>query len=171
MQLKPLLQQTLNEMEWEDEIEFDPERETNRVGTKYQIDGQDYLLYVETEDAPCLISCFLYAPFRIPEKRHDDACVLANYFNANTRLGRLAIEGGQIQIGQCIDVEDATPSTTMITNMINTAANVARRTAKYFGTLAFTETPVSEVIKQYDAAVAVAVAEAEGQTEDVPDSL
>jgi len=164
MSLKSLLENTMKEWEWEDEVETNEEANVHTVATPYGIDGNSYRMFLEAHDGPQLIKMYLYSPLSIPEKRHREACVVLNRLNKNVYSGYLDLAGESVRYVHVVDVEGCQPEVQTVTNMRASAGNTFRSDiVQALGALAFTKLSADEIIAQYEAP--------DDDSDDVPDEL
>ena len=77
MTLKDVMQQFLNEVEWEDEIEHDDSDDTDFVSTDLQIEEQKYRLILITAEEAKTIRMLLVSPIRIPKQRAKETAFVS----------------------------------------------------------------------------------------------
>ena len=166
MVLKSLLENTMKEWEWEDEVETNEDGNVHIVATPYGIDGNSYRLFLEGHDGPQLIKIYLYSPHLIPEKRQKEACVVLNRLNKDVYAGALDLAGENVRFVQIIDVEGFIPEVRLLSNMRAAAGNAFRpQIAQAIGALAFTKLSADDVIAQYETP------DDDGDEGEVPDEL
>ncbi|MFN3456308.1 MAG: hypothetical protein ACK4Z8_01865 [Novosphingobium sp.] len=152
MNLKSLLESTMKDWEWEDEVETNDDGNVHTVATPYVIDGNSYRMFLEGHDRSQLIKMYLYSPVSIPEKRHDDACVVLNRLNKNVYSGFLDLIGENVRYLHVVDVEGCEPEVQLVSNMRASAGNAFRPAiTQALGALAFTKLSPKEIIAQYEA--------------------
>jgi hypothetical protein len=153
MTLKVLFQKALTELEWEDEIKHDESDNTDYINTGFTIDGQTYRLTLYTDEEKQFLSILMKSPINIPRIRHTEAAVVINALNTRMRLGNLECndEGG-VYYRWTMDVEDSTPSTTQLKNMIRSASGVFDELrVGAIGSVAFTKLSASEILSEYES--------------------
>ena len=164
MSLKSLLEKTMKEWEWEDNVESNDDNNVHTVSTRYGIDGNSYRMYIEGYDGPQFIKMFLYSPLSIPEKRHKESCVVINRLNKDVYSGYLDLIGESVRYVHVVDVEGCKPEVQIVTNMRIAAGNSFRSDiVQALGALAFTKLSADEIIAQYEAP--------DDDSDDVPDEL
>lgn len=152
MSLKNLLEATMKDWEWEDEVETNEDTNVHTVATPYGIDGNSYRMFLEGHDGSQLIKMYLYSPLSIPDKRQKDACIVLNRLNKNVYSGHLDLAGDNVRYIHVVDVEGCNPEVQLVTNMRSAAGNAFRPDiTQALGALAFTKLSAEEIIAQYEA--------------------
>lgn len=152
MNLKSLLENTMKEWEWEDDVESNDDDSVHSVSTLYGIDGHSYRMYIEGHDGPKFIKVYLYSPISIPEKRHVEACVVLNRLNKSVYSGFLDLSGESVRYVHVVDVEGCQPEVRIISNMRASAGSAFRSDiVQALGALAFTKASADEIIAQFEA--------------------
>jgi len=164
MNLKSLLEKTMKEWEWEDQVKSNDEADVHTVSTLFRIDGNSYTMYIEGHDGPQFIKMFLYSPLSIPAKRHKEACVVINRLNKNVYSGFLDLIGERVRYVHVVDVEGCKPEVQIFTNMRNAAGGSFRSDiVQALGALAFTNLSADAIMAQYEAP--------DDDSDDVPNEL
>lgn len=165
MSLKNLLEATMKDWEWEDEVETNEDTSAHTVATSYQIDGNSYRMFLEGHDDAQLIKMYLYSPLSIPDKRQKDACIVLNRLNKNVYSGHLDLAGDNVRYIHVVDVEGCQPEVQLVTNMRAAAGGAFRPdVTQALGALAFTKLSAEDIIAQYEAPE-------DDDSVDVPDEL
>lgn len=152
MSLKFLLEEAMKNWEWEDQVETNEENNSHSVSTLYHIDGNAYRMYIEAHENSHLVKLFLYSPVSIPDKRHDEACVVINRLNKSVYSGFIDLLGENIRYMHIVDVEGFQPDVQLVSNMRAAAGSAFRpEIAQALGTLAFTKLSAAEIIAQFEA--------------------
>ena len=133
--LGAIVQQALEQLEWQDEISLDEEQGTSQVRTEVQIDGQLCELFIDTHEATDSIAVFFYLPFRVKAGAYAEACQFINAVNSRTRHGHLEIlrDSGRLRMVVSADVEGAAPTGAFVVQMIHLGVNTL---ATWMGDLA-----------------------------------
>jgi hypothetical protein len=152
MSLKQLIEATMKQWEWEDDIKTNEDGNLHSVSTNITLDENDYHLFLEMYDSSQLIKIWMYSPFKLPEKRFNDTCVVLNRLNKNIYAGYLNIIEDKVRFYHCIDVEHCTPEVQLVTNMRKAAGNAFRpNIVQALGALAYTKMSAEDIIAQFEA--------------------
>lgn len=156
MTLRDVLQDTLSQWGWHDEIIHDEQDDTDFIRTNYQIDSQLYSLVFQVDEQRQWISLSIMAPLFVPDDRLDDAAVLVNHFNARLNMGTFYIDSkGAVLYRVAFDVEGTEAVVTQFENLRSLGGNALnRQRMKAIATVALTGTDVHDIIDDYDADVA-----------------
>src|SRR5271155_2105432 len=96
MALKDVLQQWLDEAEWEDEIRHDDDDDTDFVSTSIEIGGQGYRLLLINDEARQTVRVSLFSPIKIPQHRAKEAACVLNFLNVHIAFGNFEMNDGGI---------------------------------------------------------------------------
>lgn len=127
MRLTGVIQQWLTEQEWEDEVEFDEEKQKGAVAFNYSMGDFDLKCFMDAYEKLETLKLFMYfIEPKAPEKRMEEVkqfVYLAN--NDYLGLGQLNLieKDRVIRYFNAIDVENASFEPAHITNMFNAGVN------------------------------------------------
>lgn len=168
--LGAIVQQALDQMEWQDELSFDEEKGTSQVRTEVQIDAQPCELYIDTHEATDSIAVFFYLPFRVKADAQAEACQFINAVNTRTRHGHLEMlrDSGRIRMVVSADVEGAAPSGQFVRGMIHLAVDTLSSWMGALAAVAVSNRTAEELLAAAERDQAQDGAEATGLTVEVP---
>lgn len=115
-----IVQDALDQLEWQDEISVDEAAGTSQLKTLVDLEDQSCTVYIDTHEASDSISVFLYLPFCVKAAHYPEACMLVNAINAAARHGHLEIvaESGRIRLVVSAEVEGANPTGLLVVRML-----------------------------------------------------
>jgi hypothetical protein len=114
-----ILEQWLKERGWDDEIEFDLEKQQFQISTSIGLSDFTFRLYVEVDEARDLFDVYLYTLFEVKKSRRRGCYAVLNDINAGIGQGRFVVtDRGAIQYNHRIDVEGAAPTHITIERMV-----------------------------------------------------
>ena len=146
--LSAIVQDALDQLEWEDEITVDEAADTSQLHTVVHIDDQPCKVYIDTHEQSDSISVFLYLPFRVKTAHYPEACMLINAINADARHGHLEIlaESGRIRLVVSADVEGANPTGVFVVRMLQCGEAILSHWIGALAAVAVTGRPAKEVL-------------------------
>jgi len=150
--LGAIVQQALDQMEWQDELSLDEEKGTSQVQTKIQIDAQPCELYIDTHEATDSIAVFFYLPFRVKADAQAEACQLINAVNTRTRHGHLEMlrDSGRLRLVVSADVEGAAPTGAFVVQMIQLGVNTLGTWMGELAAVALSNRTAEELLAEAD---------------------
>ncbi len=115
-----IVQDALDQLEWQDEISVDEAAGTSQLKTLVDLEDQSCPVYIDTHEASDSISVFLYLPFCVKAAHYPEACMLVNAINTAARHGHLEIvaDSGRIRLVVSADVEGANPTGLFVVRML-----------------------------------------------------
>jgi hypothetical protein len=155
MTLKDVLQQFLNDEQWEDEIVHDDGDNTDFINTGFQIDGQRYRLILITAEKIQTIRALLVSPIKIPKPRAKEAASVLNSLNIHICYGNLEMDNeGAVYYRWGIDIEGTTAAPKQFGSLISAATSAFDELrSSAIGAAAFTKQSAQEIIREYKRAV------------------
>jgi hypothetical protein len=148
MTLKDVLQQFLNDEEWEVEITYNDSDDTYSITEDYEIDDQRYIVSLTTSEEPQEIGIYMFSPIKIPKTRAKEAALVLNHLNSGTRFGTfiIGVTGGVFF--RChIAVDGATAAPERFAWLLNTAADAFFDTrVESIAAAAFTKRSAADII-------------------------
>ncbi|MBO8093644.1 MAG: hypothetical protein J7D60_10070 [Prosthecochloris sp.] len=152
MDIKKLMEEFLELVEWDEEVEYDSEYGQYLYTTRYNIDGQTCDLVIKGQPDEQYLALYLTAPIKVREGKLKDACLLFNYINANFRhSGCLTVdEDYEITFKNILDLEDARVDAPYIVNMLASAGGCLKFHGERIAAVALTPTTFEELRKEYD---------------------
>jgi hypothetical protein len=152
MLFKDVMQEALNEWDWDDEIHHDDSDDTDYVRTTISIDSQSYSFVIWTDENRKWACVSMRSPIAIAEERRDAGAVLMNFFNTGIRTGKFTMSptDGSVQYENMVDLEGTEPVVQIFTTLRVVAENsfITQR-ANAIGAIAFTKKDVHEVISDF----------------------
>jgi len=155
MVLKDVLQQFLDDEQWQDEIAHDDRDDTDFISTGFQIDGQRYRLILITAELPKTIRVLLISPLKVPKARAREAAIVLNALNVRLAYGNLEMDDeGAVYFRWGMDLEGATAVPMQFGHLIN-AANSAfdEIRAAVIAAAAFSKQSAEDIINNYKNAL------------------
>ena len=156
MTLRDVLEETLSQWGWSDEIIHDDADGTDFIRTNYQIDSQLYSLVFQVDEKRQWLSISVMAPLFIPEDRLEHAAALVNHFNARLDMGTFFVDSkGGVLYRVAFDVEGTEAAVTQFENLRSLGGSAFNRhRVKAIATLALTRTDVHDVVDDYEEDIA-----------------
>ena len=152
MTLIEALQGFIDELNWEDQLEPDPERQTARLDTRMTHKERGYRLVIEADEQRHLLSLLLYNEITIAESRYAEALELANAINTRMRAGCVCVAPGRaFRYGHTVDLEGVEPVPLVIHNMVDAGLRTLSLWQEEMGRIIFTRTSTKTVLAEIDA--------------------
>ena len=151
MTLKDVLQQFLNENEWEDKIEHNDDDDADFINTGYQIEGQNYRLILSANEPRQVLNVLLFSPIKVPKARAKEATFLLNFLNVMLSCGNCELaEDGSVYFRWAIDVDGATAAPKQFGTLVGAAAAAFNEaTSSSIGAVAFTKQSGEDIIEEF----------------------
>ena len=145
-----IVQDALDQLEWQDEISVDEAAGTSQLKTLVNLEDQSCTVYIDTHDASDAISVFLYLPFCVKAAHYPEACMLVNAINAAARHGHLEIvaESGRIRLVVSADVEGANPTGLFVVRMLQCGESLLSHWMGALAAVAISGRPAAAVLTE-----------------------
>jgi hypothetical protein len=156
MALKDVLQQFLDDEQWEDQIAHDHSDNTDFINTGFVIDGQRYRLILITADVPQTIRVVLISPLKVPKARSREAAIVLNALNVHMAYGNFELDDeGILSFRWGMDLEFAKAVPQQFGHLINAGTSAFNELrAAVIGAAAFSKQPAETIILEYKKAIA-----------------
>lgn len=151
MTLIEALQGFIAELNWEDQLDPDPERQIARLDTRMTHKERGYRLVIEADDQRHLLSLLLFNEITVAESRYTEALELANAINDRMRTGCICVTPGRaFRYGQTVDLEGVAPVPLVIHNMVDAGLRTLSLWQEEMGRIIFTRTSTKTVLAEID---------------------
>ncbi|WP_223267047.1 type III secretion system chaperone family protein [Chlorobium phaeovibrioides] len=152
MELVKVIEAFVKELEWNDEVELDPETGDSALGTNMEIRNQIFDLYIDGRQEQETLALHLYPPFNVIEGKSMDAVLLCNYINDHySYQGRLTLtDGGRIRYREVLDSEDIEPAPAILHNMLSSGVSLFKAHIEQIAAVALTRKSYESVREEYD---------------------
>ena len=162
--LSLIVQDALDQLEWQDEITVDEAAGTSQLKTLVNLEDQSCTIYIDTHEASDSISVFLYLPFCVKAAHYPEACMLVNAINTDARHGHLEIvaDSGRIRLVVSSDVEGANPTGLFVVRMLQCGQALLSHWIGALAAVAISGRPAAAVLAEMTTPTAVDEPGAEG---------
>jgi len=150
--LTTLVQEALDQLEWQSELTPDEAAGSNRFTSVILIQDQPCELFIDTHEESDFVGVFYYPPFRVKADRYTEACLLINAINTRTRQGHLEIlrNNGRLRMVISADVEGATPAGVFVAQMMRFGADTLSAWMGELAAVAMSNRSADEVMADLD---------------------
>lgn len=162
MRLADKVQEWLDRWEWDDVIDLDEENETSSVNFIFEIKGQDFEIFIETDEKIDGLKFYFYAPFCALPQKFIDCAVLFNHINTFSRVGSITLDfSGNIRWCYFIGFQETDPSSKTINNAFAAGQELFDQWFDVISEVALTQTTWQEMLDRFNA----------GSEKAAPDSI
>ena len=159
-----IVQDALDQLEWQDEITVDEAAGTSQLKTLVNLEDQSCTVYIDTHEASDSISVYLYLPFCVMTAHYPEACMLVNAINTDARHGHLEIvaDSGRIRLVVSADVEGANPTGLFVVRMLQCGQALLSHWMGALAAVAISGHPAAAVLAEMTTPAAEGESGAEG---------